>query len=1405
VPRVEPLEDRVVPSVIGFDDLPSGTVLSNQYQNLSGGTNNGVVFVQGSGNTLPFIQAVGSLDGAAHSGTQVAEIGPPPGAELLTPSILGQFGEPVGATTAYSHVGVYVGEFGSQFGTFHMNVTLTALAVDGTTLGSTSTTVTSGAGFNTLLQLDDAQGRIASFTLSGDLPGGELGLDDLTFTKSPGNPLPPQFTLSASPYSSGVTVAPGGAIILDTITVNTFFGSDGNVTFSISGLPQGVLGSFTPLVGGHTTLLLSASPVAPPTGSHPATAAIIANPVNAALTGPAQTLHLVVAVAPDFAVSVNSSAPVQLPAGTPVNVPMTLTRSVANGSPFTGQVTLFAITGTGVTASINPSTLGTAANPWGSGLTTPFTLTLDTDPSQPIPPTFSVTVFAVSGQEAVSTQVTAQFIPVIIASFSPNLGKTPQAQAPGTLVDVQGQGFRPGSLIQFGNAYAQVAPTYVSADGTDLHVEVPQFATDGPLVYFTPPGPGAPNGYKAATSSSSFAVDSYRNINGFDFPNPALPGVSFQDVVDLFGYNQTHLQIPNPLAPGLLPNIVTSVPDPFAEALALVANQFLNDGQCQGMSLASLRLMNGDVPFSDFALQVNASATTNWNLQYPLEDMNSNITDLNGADALVHYIHIQHIAQFSAQALANFAADIAANLAGGPGALLGQVTGALRAGDHPMLSIRMGFDGHVLVAYNIEADPADPEGYYIDVYDSNQPFTSAENTNADAHRSVVLNSRIHVFSSGHWEFPGFLPQEDWTGDMSAIVVIPYSVIPVQPTMPMSTKTLASPTSFFTGATASTTQITDAAGRTLLLPDGSLNTDPNTAIPGGAVSAPVHGTVATYPYYLISDAGAYTQKVQANSNGTYSDTVFGPAFGVQMSATGNTGVSDQLTFDADHTAFTFQTGNGSSALSTDLMAHTTDDETRDATIATTSFQGGGDSFAYDPTQQFLTYTHNGPATQFTVTLNGANAQGQAASFVSPALAIGDGDTVTIRPTSWVHLDQTAVMITFTHPNGTTTIQVLRNAGANPLETSVLGIAAVEGAIFQGRVATFTDLGGAAPPGIYSARIAWGDGQFSAGSITPNGDGTFTVTGMHTYTEEGTPSVGVTITDVAGTSGQGSAIAAIADASLAVVAPNVTATAGAPFTGVVATFSDADPSGTAADYTATVTWGDGDTSTGTVSAVPGGFAVTASNTYAAASSYAVHVQVTDAGGAGGAAGSTATVVNLGTGVQGGQSSGIGFWQSKNGQKLINSFNGGPTSTALSTWLATNFANLYGASAGANNLTGVTNIQVAAFYLTLFSLQGPKLDAEVLDTALDIYATTFSLGGAQAAAFGFRVTADGLGASSYNVGSNGSAFGVTNNQTLTVYAILKAADRYAVAGLLYDGDKTLRSEAATVFGGIDAAGGL
>jgi hypothetical protein len=173
-------------------------------------------------------------------------------------------------------------------------------------------------------------------------------------------------------------------------------------------------------------------------------------------------------------------------------------------------------------------------------------------------------------------------------------------------------------------------------------------------------------------------------------------------------------------------------------------------------------------------------------------------------------------------------------------------------------------------------------------------------------------------------------------------------------------------------------------------------------------------------------------------------------------------------------------------------------------------------------------------------------------------------------------------------------------------------------------------------------------------------------------------------------------------------------------------------------------------------------------------------------------------------------IGFWHNKNGQAVINAFNGSSSSTALGTWLASNFPNLFGSFAGQ------TNAQVAADYQTAFGnvggVQGNTY-AQVFATALAVYATTTSLGGQSlvnsglAAKYGFVVSAGGTGAATFNVGNNGAAAGVPNGTSLTVLKLLQIANANfnPTTGLFYGGDPTLTSDLNNIFNGINQTGDI
>ena len=156
-------------------------------------------------------------------------------------------------------------------------------------------------------------------------------------------------------------------------------------------------------------------------------------------------------------------------------------------------------------------------------------------------------------------------------------------------------------------------------------------------------------------------------------------------------------------------------------------------------------------------------------------------------------------------------------------------------------------------------------------------------------------------------------------------------------------------------------------------------------------------------------------------------------------------------------------------------------------------------------------------------------------------------------------------------------------------------------------------------------------------------------------------------------------------------------------------------------------------------------------------------------------------------------IGFWHNKNGQALINSLNGGPTATNLATWLTSTFPDLY---AGYNLKT---NADVAKLFMTFFNVTGAKTNAQILGGALAAYVTDSGLAGTAAAQYGFNVSPTGTGAKTYNVGSLGTAIGLQNNTSYTVFQLLQAADAQKAAG-------TFNANAFnSIFDGINQGGDI
>jgi Calx-beta domain-containing protein/Big-like domain-containing protein/PKD domain-containing protein len=189
------------------------------------------------------------------------------------------------------------------------------------------------------------------------------------------------------------------------------------------------------------------------------------------------------------------------------------------------------------------------------------------------------------------------------------------------------------------------------------------------------------------------------------------------------------------------------------------------------------------------------------------------------------------------------------------------------------------------------------------------------------------------------------------------------------------------------------------------------------------------------------------------------------------------------------------------------------------------------------------------------------------------------------------------------------------------------------------ATFTDADDLAG---FACTFNFGDGTTVAGVVTPNLGGGFTCTATHPYLDDG-PSPGnatpqdaytitVTVTDPGGNT-------ALASASHVVqnVAPMITLIAAAPNpaaagTPVTVTTSFTDP-GALDAHTCTINWGDGITTSGTVSPPTGSGTCTGTHTYTAGGVLTITVTVTDDDGGSDTDTAFITLVGLGEKVTGG----------------------------------------------------------------------------------------------------------------------------------------------------------------------------
>lgn len=272
--------------------------------------------------------------------------------------------------------------------------------------------------------------------------------------------------------------------------------------------------------------------------------------------------------------------------------------------------------------------------------------------------------------------------------------------------------------------------------------------------------------------------------------------------------------------------------------------------------------------------------------------------------------------------------------------------------------------------------------------------------------------------------------------------------------------------------------------------------------------------------------------------------------------------------------------------------------------------------------------NNVASDFTATITWGDGNPDTVGTVTG----GSGAPLTVSGSHLYADESTGLPLTVTlHDNAPGTASATATGTATILEGDTLvpvgtvAVDATEGTAFNGTVAIFSNVSYPGNPATdFTATITWGDGTTAAGTISGS-NGVFTVSGSHLYVDElvGAPVSVVINDDAPGTaSATANGTVTVQDADvLAPVSATVNAVERANFSGTVATFSNTGyPANVASDFTATIDWGDGTTTIGTVSGSAGTLTVSGSHLYVEENNYPLKVVLTD--DAPGTASATAT---------------------------------------------------------------------------------------------------------------------------------------------------------------------------------------
>jgi hypothetical protein len=168
-------------------------------------------------------------------------------------------------------------------------------------------------------------------------------------------------------------------------------------------------------------------------------------------------------------------------------------------------------------------------------------------------------------------------------------------------------------------------------------------------------------------------------------------------------------------------------------------------------------------------------------------------------------------------------------------------------------------------------------------------------------------------------------------------------------------------------------------------------------------------------------------------------------------------------------------------------------------------------------------------------------------------------------------------------------------------------------FDGNVADFQDNGPGQSELSINAVINWGDGNTTAGTVIHVGGIDFVVIGSHTYAQVGSFFDVIMLSDLGGAVQSLHGMVTVPEPPLLANPFANSFYQGLPFTGQIASFTEANSADTPADFAASIIWGDGNISPGTITSLgSGAYGVVGSHAFANSGIYAASVNVIDSHG-------------------------------------------------------------------------------------------------------------------------------------------------------------------------------------------------